>query len=224
MDLLSRTAWARSLGSGDLSLVCGDLRQRHVKAGYYVARCGEPVEHWAGVIDGLVHLSVGCAEGRMSALIHVDKGEWFDESSLLRARLRPYDAVAVRDTRLLLMPAYVFRHLAATNRSFNEHILQLIAMRMDALIETLEGDRLYDSQRRVAQCLSRLSRDDRRSGATGFLRLTQGEIGLLSGVSRQRTNAALRRLAALDIVKLRTRGVSILDPDALGAFGGGAHR
>jgi len=52
------------------------------------------------------------------------------------------------------------------------------------------------------------------------VRLSQQEIGLLSGTSRQRTNQALHALARCGFVRVAYGGVTVSDPDALRRFDG----
>ena len=55
-----------------------------------------------------------------------------------------------------------------------------------------------------------------------MLELNQEEIGLLSGVSRQRAHAALHRLEAGGLLRLGFGGVTVLDLAGLRAYEGEA--
>lgn len=220
---LLRTAanWARALNEGELAQVCSEVREHRVRAGYYVARRGERATSWMGLASGVVQLSVGSEDGRLSSLINVSAGDWFDEASLVSERGRAYDAIAARDTRLLLVPEHIFRKLLAENPAFNRHVMGLMARRTEALLEALEGERLCDSEQRVARCLASIfdSRGE-EAGMRAPVQLTQSEIGLLAGVSRQRTNATLHRLAQQGILQWSKLGTKVLDMEGLRAFGG----
>ena len=53
------------------------------------------------------------------------------------------------------------------------------------------------------------------SGTNGRLKISQEEIASLCGVSRQRCNAALTRLARDGVLQTRYGGLTILDSEAL---------
>jgi len=56
-ELIRASIWARGLTSDELGRVESEVVERQVQAGAYVARKGDPVEHWIGVVSGLVKLS-----------------------------------------------------------------------------------------------------------------------------------------------------------------------
>jgi DNA-binding GntR family transcriptional regulator len=51
------------------------------------------------------------------------------------------------------------------------------------------------------------------------LELSQEEIGLLTGLSRQRVNQAMRHLAELGLVEISYQSIRVVDLDGLRAFG-----
>ncbi|MEB2350107.1 MAG: helix-turn-helix domain-containing protein, partial [Burkholderiaceae bacterium] len=50
------------------------------------------------------------------------------------------------------------------------------------------------------------------------LEISQGEIGYLTGLSRQRVNQALRRLEGIGLLKVDYGGVTVLSVDGLREF------
>ena len=196
------------------------VRQQRIKAGFYVARRGSPPQHWTCVLEGQVRLHLTAPDGNQTALLHINKGESFDESVLVAGGNRSYDAITVRETSMLQIPAHVFHWLVANQPSFAQHVMKLIAARSENLARTIESDRLYDTSRRVARCVAALVEHAQAQGRSAFVRMPQRELGMLSGVSRQRTNAAIRRLTSLNILRSDTQGLSIADMQALRDFAG----
>src|SRR5688500_18235365 len=88
------SSWGRALDRKELLRVESEMVERAVSAGGYVCRKREPVNHWVGVIDGLVKLGTVSAEGKAATLAGVPSGGWFGEGSLLKAEPRRYDAIA----------------------------------------------------------------------------------------------------------------------------------
>ena len=58
--------------------------------------------------DSLVKMSGSTAVGRPLSFIDIATGGWFGEGTLLKAERRKYDIVALRDSRLILMPIDLF--------------------------------------------------------------------------------------------------------------------
>ena len=62
--MLGDSLWARTLDDAALARVLREAQQRRVQAGGCETRRCEPAEHWIGVIEGLVKMSVSQPDGR----------------------------------------------------------------------------------------------------------------------------------------------------------------
>jgi hypothetical protein len=71
----------------------------------------------------------------------------------------------------------------------------------------------------VARCLASLYNPDLYPDPGPRLNFSQTEVALLTGISRQRTNAALQRLGEAGLVRQDTRGMTVLDLDGLRRWG-----
>ena len=60
--MLRESLWAAALDDAELDAVVRESHMRQVPVGGYAMRCGDPAEHWVGVIDGLVKMSVSQAD------------------------------------------------------------------------------------------------------------------------------------------------------------------
>ena len=61
--------WARALAAGRASRASRrTIVERASPAGRYVCRKGEPVEHWIGVVDGLVKMANVSPDGKPTTL------------------------------------------------------------------------------------------------------------------------------------------------------------
>lgn len=217
---LETSPWGRNLAWAELDRVRRDCFERRVPAEGHVARMDDPSEHWIGVIEGLVKMSVTAADGKVSTLTGLRAGGWFGEGSLLKREPRRYDVIALRETRVALMPRATFEWLRATSLPFNHYLQNLLNARLGLFIGLLENDRLLDADARVARCLASLFNPDLYPEPGPYVDLLQAEIGLLSGVSRQRANAALQRLQLAGLVRIERRGITVLDLPGLRSFAG----
>lgn len=183
-------------------------------------RCGDPAEHWVGVIDGLIKMSVSQADGRLATFTGVTAGGWAGEGSLLKPGPWRYDGVAVRNSRLVCVPRYTFKCLLTTNLLFNHFLLSHLNARLSLFIGLVEYDRLLGPSARVARCLASLFHPDLYPRVGNFVQLSQEEIGLLSGVSRQRTNEALHELERAGLLRVKFGGATVLDLTGLRSYNG----
>ncbi len=218
-EALRSAIWAQVLAPEELARVQSETIEREIPAGGYACREGEPVNHWIGVIEGLVKLSVVSAEGKAATLAGVPTGGWFGEGSLLRTEPRRYDAVALRDSRIAFMPRATFTRLLDTNIGFNRFLLNQLNERLGQFIGMVAHERLLDPDARVARSLADLFNTFLYPGVTEKLTISQEEIGYLSGVSRQRVNQALRALEDAGLLRTEYGGVTVLDPAALRSYG-----
>jgi len=79
----------------------------------------------------------------------------------------------------------------------------------------VENDRLLDLNTRVARCLASMFNSHLYPGVDTLVQLSQEEIGLLSGSSRQRANQALQVLEKQGLLRLDYGGIRVLDLDGL---------
>jgi CRP/FNR family transcriptional regulator, cyclic AMP receptor protein len=225
LSMLRQSLWAAALTPSEFDEVAGECFERRLPVGGHAMLCGEPAELWIGVIEGLVKMSVSHPDGRHSTFTGVTAGGWAGEGTLLKAASRwRYDGIAVRDTRLACMPRRTFERLVSCNLAFNRFLLAHLNARLSLFISLVEYDRLLGPDERVARCLASLFDRDLYPQAGNFIQLSQEEIGLLGGVSRQRANASLHRLEAAGLLRVEFGGVAVLDVGGLRRYASNAPR
>lgn len=213
--LLRDAPWARDLDAAQRARVLAECTERRVASGGYVCRRGEPVEHWIGVVEGLVKMANVTPEGKSTSYTGVTAGGWFGEGSMLKSEPRRYDIVAMRDTRVALMPRPTFERLLGTSLAFNRFLLDQLNERLGQFIGMVETARLHEPEGRVARCLAMLYNPQLSPGIGPRLEISQEEIGLLAGVSRQRVNQALQALERAGLLGLEYGAVVVRDLDGL---------
>ena len=219
-DTIRSAVWAQGLTAAQLARVQGDMHERSFAAGDCVFRRGEPPRHWLGVVSGLVKISSASPNGKAITFTGVATGGWIGENALLRAGPRKADVVAVRPSRVALMPRETFEWLVDDSIAFNRYLLRQLNERVGVYFDSIESERLENSNVRIAHCIASLYNPVLNPGMRKDLPLSQQEIGLLSGTSRQRTNQALHTLERCGLVRVAYGGVTVSDPDALRRFDG----
>lgn len=190
--------------------------ERSFARGAHLTTVGAMPTHWVGVVEGLVALSVSHADGDQSMLTAVGDGGWFGEGTLLKALPWQYDAVALRKTRAVLIPVAQFQRLRAHSLGFNHFLQDLLNARLGTFIGAAICARHAPIESRVARAVVDLISNS-LSGAAE-LRISQAELAMLAGTSRQRANGALKRLASLGLVEVLREGLRVLDLPRLVAF------
>lgn len=219
-DMLRRTSWAQALSADDFARAREGTVERQVPTGGYVCHKGEAVDHWHGIIEGLVKMSSDWTTGKTASFTGIAAGGWFGEGSMLKPEPRRYDVVALRDSRVACMRRETFHWLLDNSISFNRFVINQINERLGLFIGLLESERLLDIDARVARTLAALFHPVLQSGIEPRIAISQEEIGYLAGVSRQRVNKALHLLEEGGFLTTQYGGVTVLDLEGLRRFGG----
>lgn len=218
-ELLRVSQWARSLTAEQRARVEAETLVRDLPVGVPVCRKGEPVEHWIGLIDGLVKMTSVTPDGKTTTFTGVTSGGWFGEGSLLKDRERKYDVVTLRDSRVAYMPRATFEWLLDTDIGFNRFLLMQLNERLGQFIAMVEYERLLGPDARVARSLAGLYNPVLYPQQLTDVELSQEELGYLAGVSRQRVNQALRLLEQAKLVQVEYGNIRILDLEGLRRYG-----
>jgi CRP-like cAMP-binding protein len=116
------------------------------------------------------------------------------------------------------MPRSTFMLLLDSSVSFNRFLLIQLNERLGQFVAIVEHDRLLGPDARLARELAALFNPLLYPGSGNTLPVSQEELAHLVGLSRQRVNQALRRLEEAGLVRLRYRGLTILDFEGLRRF------
>jgi CRP-like cAMP-binding protein len=219
-EMLRASLWARTLTADQLARVEASIVERTVAAGAHVCHKGDPVEHWIGILDGLLKMAIFSTDGKPTTFTGLPAGAWFGEGSLLKDEPRRYDVVALRASRVALMPRATFTWLLDSSIAFNRFLLLQLNERLAQFIGQVEFDRLLDVEPRVARCLAAMFNPYLYPQTQMELQISQEEIGYLSGISRQRVNQALKVLEHEGLIRVEYGGIHVLDLPRLRSFGG----
>ncbi len=219
-QMLDESDWWPRLEPGQRQRVLAETVVRDVAAGQVFSARGATVEGWLGVVEGLVKVSIDAANGRSMTLAGVPAGGWFGEGSVLKDEPRRYDVVALRRSRIAVMPRQTFHWLIDTSPAFSRFLLVQLNERLGHFIAAIEHQRLLGPEGRVARCLAQLFNPQLYPSTRSRLRISQSELGLLTGLSRQRVNQALRKLEGLGLLETSYGGVAVVSVERLDAFEG----
>lgn len=218
IDFVLQSPWGKDLNAIQVDRLRQEVRERQISRGASICHAGSQVQYWKGVISGLIKMSVVSDLGRTSTFTGIAAGAWFGEGPVLRSETWDFDGVAMRDTRIALVPKATFTWLLDTSPSFNRYIIDQLNERLAQFTSIIEAERLELPETRVARCLAWLFNPVLYPDVGSRLDLTQQEIGYLCGVPRQRVNRALQILEAAGLVEVRYGSLHVLDQKGLMRF------
>jgi CRP/FNR family cyclic AMP-dependent transcriptional regulator len=218
---LARSAiWSRELTDDEIDRASRGLTERHFDKGSYVCHRGDKLDYWTGVVTGLVKISAISRGGKAMTFAGAGSGGWFGEGSVLKDEPRKYDLVALRDTRLAMMQRSTFMWLYENSTAFNRFLVRQLNERMGQFIATIEYDRILDPKARVARNLSWFFNRVLYPDTASTVEISQEELGLLAGVSRQVANRSLLELEEEGVLRVEHGRITVIDLKALSGYEG----
>ncbi len=217
--LLSIARGAHDLSPSERERAAKGIVERSFAQGEYICHQGDRFDCWSGVVSGLVKVSAVSDTGKALTFTGVPAGGWFGEGTLLKDEQRKYDLVAIRATRLAMMNRATFLWLFDNSVAFNRFLVHQLNERLGQFIAVLGYDRMLDAQARLARGLAWMFNPVLYPSVGSYLDISQEELGLLSGLSRQMTNKCLRALEDEGLLKIEHSGVRIVDLRRLARYG-----
>lgn len=217
-DIVRDAVWALELGADERERARRGMVERQFARGAYICHRGDRLDYWTGVVSGLVKISTISQSGKSMTFAGIGTGGWFGEGSVIKDELRKYDLVAIRDTRLAMMPRSTFMWLFENSTGFNRFLVQQLNERMGQFIATIEHDRILGPKARVARNLAWLFNPVLYPGAGDAIEISQEELGLLVNLSRPVVNRCLSELEAEGLVTVAHNRLMVRDLPALQAY------
>ena len=134
---------------------------------------------------------------------------------MLRGQPRKADLVALRHSRVAMIPYETFDWLRRTEPAFNEFLLHQINERLHWFMGNFAAHRLLDTDRLVARALVGLVHPLLNPRGERYLMISQEQLANLAAVSRQRCNEALVAMKRDGLLQLDYGAVRILNLAAL---------
>jgi CRP/FNR family transcriptional regulator, cyclic AMP receptor protein len=211
--------WAKDLNENEIEHARRGIAEKDVAKGEYLCHRGDRFEHWVGVVTGVIKVGTMSSSGKPTTFAGCRDGSWLGEGSVVKDEARRYDLVALRDSRVALMNRTAFSWLFENSAAFNRFLIHQFNERISQFIGLVEYDRTLDTASRVARNIAWLFNPVLYPEAATHLDITQEELGLIAGLSRQHTNEALKLLEAKGLLRVERGGISVLDLDGLAGYG-----
>lgn len=198
-----------------------DLLQCGRRIGYAAHDFVFHLDDLPGGIFGITRGSFGLlaatehGEPRLGHLLH--PGAWFGEGPLFTGTRRRLAAQALTAGEVLYVPVNDLNALCATHPAWHRHLAALASESFAIATGIIAELQLRGSEARLAAVLLRAAGRDIIDPRGGLLpvRLSQKELGEMANVSRQVTNAILRRWQSRGWIAVRYGEVVVADVDSL---------
>jgi CRP-like cAMP-binding protein len=219
IDLVRAAIWAAELADDEIERASRGISEKTFSKGSYVCHRGDRFDYWTGVVTGLVKISAISRDGKAMTFAGAGPGGWFGEGSVLKDEPRKYDLVALRETRLAMLNKATFFWLYENSAAFNRFLVRQLNERMGQFIATIEYDRILDPKARVARNLSWFFNPVLYPDMRSHIEITQEELALLAGVSRQVVNKSLQALEQEGLLRVEHGRIDVRDAVRLGDYG-----
>lgn len=211
--------WASELRADEFERARRGITLKSYEEGAYLWHRGDRFDYWTGIADGLVKVSTISKTGKAMTFAGIRTGGWFGEGSILKDEARQYDVVALRDTRLAMMNRLTFLWLVDNSVAFNRYLVRQLNERLGQFMALVEYDRTLDAPARLARTLGWLFNPVIYPQTVDVLEISQEELGLLCGLSRQKANEALKVLEKDGVLRLDKGAIVALDVRRMQRFG-----
>lgn len=195
--MLARNSMFTTLRQDQLDDLEARMHPRSFMAGQLIFAQGDAGNEVYLVTHGRVRLSIDSADGRSLAFSHASPGDIFGEIATLDGGERTADAIALTKVEVLALHRTVLRELVKTSPEFAEAVILLLCRKLRDTSEQVERVVLNQIEIRVARfLLHTLKFKEPQSSPRVRLELgmSQGELALLIGSTRQTVNSALSSL------------------------------
>ena len=194
-----------SLAHADRLAVAQQMRKATFRPGQTIFARGDPGADVYLVVEGTVRLSVFSSDGRTLSFKHANAGDIFGEIACLDGGARSADATAITRVQVMALAQARLNGLIETNARVAGATITYLCQRLRDTSEQSEAIALHPIEVRLARFfLSRCKHADADGAATRSsfdLGMSQSELALLVGASRQKVNAALALLDNANAVK-----------------------
>lgn len=209
----------RGLSEAQKQHVEQHTRMLHAKRGEAVYLPGDPSEHVYVVKTGAVKIVGKAPEGHEVILALLMPGDIFGELALAGDD-EPQDhrAEATDDTLLCEVPRDLLRRMIQDSPAFGLHVTKLVGLRLRTFRTRVEELLGKSAPARLAHAILELSRHHGIPDGEGVLiplRLSQGDLGKLVGLTRETINGILHAWRSQGLVEMDRRSIRLRDPERL---------
>jgi CRP/FNR family transcriptional regulator, cyclic AMP receptor protein len=193
-------------------------RMLEVKRGTRVYLPGDPSDEIFLLKSGVIKISAKTPDNREVILAFLHAGDIFGELAVVDDAPRDHGAEAYDDCVICAMSRDAIRRVIRETPEIGFQITKLIGLRLRTFRSRIEELLCKSAHARLAHALLDLAERHGvpdRDGVLISLRLSQGDLGRLVGLSRETVNAILQDWREQELLEMDRRSVRLRNPDRL---------
>lgn len=213
-----RIGFLEGLSPQQQAVVERDTRTRDVKRGEAIYQAGDPPDHVYIIKTGAIKIVGTAPEGGDVILTVLTPGDIFGELALTDSDAQDHRAEAADDSVLCELPRELLTRMIQEAPAFGLHLTKLMGLGLQtfrARVQELLGK---SAPARLAHTLLDLSDHHGVHDGQGVLlplRLSQGDLGKLVGLTRETVNGIIQVWRDQGLVEMDRRTIRLRDPERL---------
>lgn len=204
-SLVQRSPLFSKLDERDCKSIAADMHSVSLPARTGIFCRGDPPDNLYLVLEGRVRLSVVSQGGRELSFRIAEAGDIFGEIALLDGDTRSADATTITQTRMMALARSSLDRLIGENPNIARAAIRFLCSRLRETGRQLEEVVFHPIELRLARFILRLLGPDTSYDSPHPimlpLNISQSELALLLGSSRQKVNEALGILEARGAIR-----------------------
>lgn len=175
------------LGIGDQQLagLARVSQWQHYDRGDFLYLQGDPAAHTFVICTGWVVITLNSADGRELAIGEMRDGDLFGQHALIAGVPHTSSATAREATSALAIPRVAFLEVLAAEPRIVRRLLEIAAGRLTEANARESALAFLQAPARIARLLREMDEKDRHTADKGYLTLSQEELALRAGLTRQ---------------------------------------
>lgn len=210
--VLSNVTLFRGIARRQLNDLAARSKALHYRRGVTICPQGQCQRGLFALAYGQVKLAFRGADGDERVFRVVGAADTFGLAVALLGRPLPYEAVALDDAFLVMVPTSAVLALVENDPRFMRTVLNALAERTVTLLGEVESGALRRGVQRLASYLDSLAMPNGSDGTfTVRLPTTKTVVASRLGVKKETLSRMLRELAQKGLIAVEQREIAILD-------------
>ena len=213
---LAHTGLLRGAAPAQLAALARQCATMRAKRGEMIVARGARPRGLYAVGEGTVKLSLRHGDGEERVLRLAQRGDTFGSATALLGRAARYEAHALTDCVLVVVPPAALFALIENDARAARRIVEILAERNLEMLGELEASTLLSGAQRLAAYLESLARRAPRAGPwTVRLPATKTVIASHLDMKKETFSRLLRALAEQGLIGVTQRDITLLDREKL---------
>ena len=210
---LNKNVWYSGLNISFQDFICRHALTLTFEKDARVFLSGQRFNGMYAVLDGAVRLGYIDIHGKEAIAAIAEPIMWFGEISLVDQLPRSHDAICIKKSTLLHLPAQAIQQLLQQHPEFWFHIAQLTSQKLRYAFMELIALQTQSLSQRLAQRLLFILNGygNHLEIEQHTIYISQEQLAQLMNCSRQSVNQELQQLEKMQVLRVAFKQIEILD-------------